>query len=573
MREFKRLISFLKPYRTIILSAWFCTVIVALTTLLIAPLAGNAFKAIGDRDINLLNLTALGIILLYLLKGIFTYGQDYLSYRVANRVIVDLRIRLYEHLQTLSLDFYGKWHTGELTSRMMNDITLLQSTILTSFTAIIPQTVLLVGLLGYIFWLNWRLSLLTLISLPLIVKVIQMFAGELRLISENVQQKTADITAHVQETASQIRVVKSFTMEKAESEKFRKENNKGFDIAMRAVQILSTQNPVIALLQACATVAIVWYGGLEIINSHLTLPQLISFATALGIMTDPGNTLSRAFSQIQQGMASVKRIFEIIDIAPTVADLPTARALSKAAGLVDFRNVSFAYDQEPVLKDIDLTVAAGESIALVGRTGSGKSTLVNLILRFYDPTTGQILIDGHNLRDVTLDSLRHQIAVVPQEITLFGGTILDNIKYGQPEATEEQVIDAAQQANAHIFISELPAGYKTPVGERGAKLSGGERQRIAIARAILRDPRILVLDEATSALDAETELLIREALEKLMKGRTSFIIAHRLYTVEKVDRVVVLDGGRIVEIGPHRQLMALGGLYQRLYDLQFKKTG
>ncbi|MFA4843584.1 MAG: ABC transporter ATP-binding protein [Candidatus Margulisiibacteriota bacterium] len=573
MREFKRLSQFLKPYRTVILAAWCCTVIVTLATLLIAPLAGNAFKAIGDKDINLLNLTALGIILLYLLKGIFTYGQEYLSYRVANRVIVDLRVKLYEHMQTLSLDFYGQWHTGELTSRMMNDIALLQTTILTSFTAIIPQTILLIGLLGYIFWLNWRLSLLTLISLPLIVKVIQMFAGELRSISERAQQKTADITAHVQETVSQIRVVKSFTMEKAESAKFRQENNKGFDIAMRAVQILSTQSPVVALLQATATVGIVWYGGLEIINGHLTLPQLISFATALGIMTDPGNTLSKAFSQIQQGMASVKRIFEIIDTKPTVADSAQARALPKSAGLVDFRTVSFAYDQEPVLKDINLTVAAGESLALVGRTGSGKSTLVNLLPRFYDPTAGQIQVDGHDLRDVTLDSLRRQIAVVPQEIALFGGTIMDNIKYGQPEATEEEVIAAARQANAHHFISELPNGYKTEVGERGAKLSGGERQRIAIARAILRDPRILILDEATSALDAETELLIREALDKLMKGRTTFIIAHRLYTVEKADRVVVLDGGRIVEIGPHRQLMALGGLYQRLYELQFQKTG
>lgn len=570
MKEFSRLIKFLKLYLPLIILAWVCTIIVTVTTLLIAPLAGYAFKAIGDKNIMLLNLTALGVIGLYILKGLFTYGQDYLSCLVSNKVIVDLRVKLYEHLQDLSLDFYGSWHTGELTSRMMNDITLLQTTILTSFTAIIPQTILLIGLLGYIFWLNWRLSLLTLIALPLIIQVIRMFAAQLRHISEQVQQKTADITSHVQETISQIRVVKSFTMEKEEIEKFRAENKKGFNISMQAVQILSTQSPVIALLQAIAAVSIVWYGGIEIVNGHLTLPQLISFATALGIMTDPGSTLSKAFAIIQQGMASIKRIFEIIDIKPTVADSKTARALPKVSGLVEFKNVSFAYEKEIVLKDINLSVPAGESIALVGRTGAGKSTLVNLIPRFYDPTEGKVLVDGHDLRDVTLESLRRQIAIVPQEIALFQGTIMDNIKYGKPDAAEAEIIAAARQANAHTFISELTDGYNTQVGERGAKLSGGERQRIAIARAILRDPRILILDEATSSLDAETEALIREALEKLMQGRTTFIVAHRLYTVEKVDRVVVLDDGKIVEIGPHRELMARGGLYKKLYEIQFQ---
>lgn len=573
MKEFSRLIKFLKLYLPLIILAWVCTIIVTVTTLLIAPLAGYAFKAIGDKNIMLLNLTALGVIGLYILKGLFTYGQDYLSCLVSNKVIVDLRVKLYEHLQDLSLDFYGSWHTGELTSRMMNDITLLQTTILTSFTAIIPQTILLMGLLGYIFWLNWRLSLLTLIALPLIIQVIRMFAAQLRHISEQVQQKTADITSHVQETISQIRVVKSFTMEKEEIEKFRAENKKGFNISMQAVQILSTQSPVIALLQAIAAVSIVWYGGIEIVNGHLTLPQLISFATALGIMTDPGSTLSKAFAIIQQGMASIKRIFEIIDIKPTVADSKTARALPKVSGLVEFKNVSFAYEKEIVLKDINLSVPAGESIALVGRTGAGKSTLVNLIPRFYDPTEGEVLVDGHDLRDVTLESLRRQIAIVPQEIALFQGTIMDNIKYGKPDAAEAEIITAARQANAHAFISDLADRYNTQVGERGAKLSGGERQRIAIARAILRNPRILILDEATSSLDAETEALIREALEKLMQGRTTFIVAHRLYTVEKANRVVVLDDGKIVEIGPHRDLIVRGGLYKKLYEIQFQKTG
>ncbi|MDD5593564.1 MAG: ABC transporter ATP-binding protein, partial [Candidatus Margulisbacteria bacterium] len=385
-----------------------------------------------------------------------------------------------------------------------------------------------------------------------------------------VQQKTADITSHVQETVSQIRVVKAFTMEPEETRKFKQENDKALGITMKAVQILSTQNPVIALLQASAAVGIVWFGGKEIIDGTLTLPQLISFATALGIMTDPGSTLSKSFTVFAQGMASVKRVFEILDIKPSIVNAKDAPVLPAIRGQVEFQALSFAYEQEAVLADINLSVEPGEAIALVGRTGAGKSTLVNLLPRFYDPTAGKVLIDGHDLKQVKIESLRRQIAVVPQEIALFHGTIKENIGYGKPDATEAEIIAAARNANAHQFISALPHGYETEVGERGAKLSGGERQRIAIARAVLRDPKILILDEATSSLDAETEVLIREALEKLMKGRTTFIIAHRLYTVEKVDRVVVLEKGRIAEVGPHQELLAKGGLYKHLYEIQLR---
>jgi subfamily B ATP-binding cassette protein MsbA len=573
VQEYKRLIKFLRPYLPQIAATWACTIIVTLTTLLIAPLAGFAFKAIGDKDLVLLNLTALSVIGLYFVKGIFTYGQDYMSAFIANRVIVDLRTKLYSHLQSLSLDFYGRWHTGELTSRMMNDITVMQTAILMSFATFLPQTLLLLGLLGYILWLNWRLSLLTLIALPLIVQVIRVFGLELRHVSEKMQQKTADLTAHVQETTSQIRVVKSFTMEQAEQQKFQAENEQWFHVTMKAVQSLSTQLPIVALLQAVAAVSIVWYGGLEIIRGTLTLPQLISFATALGIMTDPGSALCKTFAVMQQGIASLKRIFELIETKPTVADLPDAKPLREIIGRIEFQHVSFAYDKEGVLAGIDLEVKAGESLALVGRTGAGKSTLVNLIPRFYDPTAGRILIDGHDIREVTLESLRQKIAIVPQEIALFSGTVQDNIAYGKPAATCEQIQAAAKAANAHDFIAALPDGYLTEVGERGAKLSGGEKQRIAIARAVLRDPKILILDEATSSLDAETEVMIREALEKLMRGRTTFIIAHRLYTVEQVDRVIVLDDGRIAETGKHAELIARGGIYKKLYELQFQNKG
>jgi subfamily B ATP-binding cassette protein MsbA len=573
MRHYKRILKYLRPYLPQMIAASFCMALVATSTLLVAPLAGFAFKAIGDKNMHLLNLSALGIIGLYLLKGIFTYGQEYLSYYVSNRVIVDLRVKVYRHLQALSLDFYGKWHTGELISRILNDLWNLQTTLLASFTAIIPQSLLLAGLLAYIFWLNWRLSLLTLVALPLIVQVIRVFAAELRHISERVQQQIADITSHLHETISQIRVVKSFTMEGHEINKFVEENSKAFHVSMRASQILSTQNPVIALLQASAAVGIVWYGGWEIIRGHLTLPQLISFATALGIMTDPGNTLSKSFTLMQQGIVSIKRIFEILDIEPSIKDAKDARDLPPIIGKVDFSNISFAYESEAVLRNINLSVKPGEVIALVGKTGAGKSTLVNLLQRFYDPSSGKILIDGIDIKTVKIDSLRKQFAVVPQEIALFRGSIKDNILYGRDRAGDQEVVAAAKAANIHPFITQLPKGYETEVGERGAKLSGGERQRIAIARAILRNPRILILDEATASLDAETELLIRDALEKLMKGRTTFIIAHRLYTVEKADRIVVLEGGKIVEIGSHSQLVAGSGLYKRLYELQLQNSG
>jgi len=542
----------------------------AAATLAIAPLAGFAFQAIGEKNLSLLNLSAGGIIGIYFVKGIFTYGQDYLSFYVSNMIIIDIRVKLFELLENISLDFYGKWHSGELISRVMNDTVVLQNTFLISLASVLPQTILLIGLLVYIFWLNWKLSLLTLISLPLIIQVIRLFGEEIRHFSERSQQKTADITSQLQEMITQIRVVKSFTAEEPELNKFKDENKKSFYETMKTGQFLSTQNPIIAFLQAGAAVGIVWYGGMEIINGNLTLPQLISFATALGIMTDPGSTLSKSFGVFQQGLSSAKRIFEILDARSTVVEDKNAVPIPTIVGKIDFQNVSFAYEKEAVIQNINLSVNPGETIALVGRTGAGKSTLVNLLPRFYDPNSGKILIDGMDIKGLKIKSLREQIALVPQEIALFRGTIKENIAYGKPTANFDEIENAAKLANADKFINALPEKYETKVGERGANLSGGERQRIAIARAILKDPRILILDEATSALDAETEMLIRDALDKLIKGRTAFIIAHRLYTVEKADKVIVMDNGKIVESGTHKELLAKGGLYKYLHEIQLQ---
>ena len=570
MNLYLRLLSFTRKYVPQILTALICITFVAGTTLLIAPLAGHIFKVIEEKDFALLNWAALAMIGLFFAKGVFAYGQDYWAYYIVHRVIVDLRNRVYEHLQDLSLDFYAKWNTGELVSRVMADILTLQTTLMTFFTMLIPHSILLIGLLGYIFWLNWKLSILTFVALPLIIQVIRIFAQQIRRISEGVQQKAADITSHLQETISQIRVVKSFSMEKHEINKFRNHGEKSFHINMEAVKVLATQNPVVALLQTSAVVAIIWFGGSEIIRGNLTVPQLISFATALGIMTDPGNTLSRGYTLLQQGMASAQRIFEVLDIAPTIKDAANAISLPRIKGQIEYKDLSFAYDNNDVLKNINLSVKSGESIALIGRTGAGKSTIINLLLRFYDPTKGQVLVDGQDIKEVKMASLRQQIAVVPQEIALFSGSIRDNIAYSKPDASLDEIISAAKQANIDKFINGLPEKYDTQVGERGATLSGGERQRVAIARAILRDPRILILDEATSSLDAETETLIREALDRLMKGRTTFIIAHRLYTVEHVNRIVVIDAGQIAESGSHQELIDQNGLYKHLYEIQLK---
>jgi len=572
MKLYARMLKFLKPYTIYIVGSLICTIFVSGTTLLIAPLAGYVFQVIGDKNLAMLNMGALAMILLFVFKGAFQYGQEYLSYFVVHRIIVDLRNNLYEHLQDHSLDFFHKWDTGELVSRIMADIQTLQITLFTGFVTLIPHSILLVGLLGYIFWLDWKLSLVTFIAFPLIVQVIRVFAREIKEISEGVQQKAADITSHVSETLSQIKVVKSFSMEKQEVDKFKNETEKSFNINMKAVQILATQNPVVALLQTTAVVAVVWFGGAQIINGNLTLPQLISFATALGIMTDPGNTLSKGYSTLQQGMASIKRIFEVIDVQPSIKDKPNAEELTSIQGKVEFNNLSFAYENEEVLKNINLKVEPGEIIALVGRTGAGKSTLMTLLLRFYDPTTGDILVDGKNIKEVKLASLRKQMAVVPQEVSLFKGTVKENIAYGKPNAKDEEIIEAAKLANAHQFIEKMPNGYESEVGERGNNLSGGEKQRIAIARAILRDPKILILDEATSSLDPETENSIKQALDHLMQKRTSFVVAHRLYTVEKASRIVVVDNKQIAEVGTHQELLAKGGLYKHLYEIQFKNS-
>ncbi len=514
-----------------------------------------------------LNLLVVGIVGLYFLKGIFFYGQNYLMAFVANRTIADLRAKTYQHLQSLSLGFHESVRTGELISRLTNDLSILQNALAVGFVELVSNFLWLVGILFYVFYISPQLALIALIALPLAAVAINSFGGKIRRVGHLAQEKAADLTSILSETLGEaVRVVKAFTMEKAEQERFKKENERNFEALMRNVQLNSTLTPVVELIVTVSLVAVLWYGGREVLAGRLTTGELFSFLIYLAMAMGPVSGLSRAMSVWQQARAASERVEEIIK-TPIDVKQPANPVVLKIKGHVTFEDLSFSYQQgEEVLSRIQLEVEPGEVVALVGHSGSGKTTMVNLLPRFYDPTGGRVLVDGVDLREVDLYSLRRQIGLVPQEVVLFSTTIMENIAYGRPEATKEEIYQAAKLANAHEFIEELPSGYQTKAGERGAFLSGGQRQRIAIARAILRDPKILILDEATSALDNEAEALLQEALSRLMQGRTTFIIAHRLSTIMQADRIIVLEQGEIVEQGRHSQLLEQGGTYKKLYE-------
>jgi len=490
---------------------------------------------------------------------------------VGYRVITDLRNQVYQHLQRLSLSFYKRKRTGEIMSRVVTDVNVLQEVVVESIAKMILNLLIIAGVLGFIFYIHWRLSLCVLGVIPLLVLTVRKFGGHIRKFSTSVQVKIADISSLLQETIAGIEVVKSFATEKKEAKRFQQENIHNFRLAMRRTQVVALLSPLIEIITTIGLSAILWYGAWEVIRGVLTPGELISFLGYVSLAIKPLNQLGKTYSLYQRALASAERIFEILDTEPEIKELPGAVKLPPIEGYVCFKDVSFGYDSnELILEDINLEIKPGERVALVGPSGVGKTTLVSLIPRFYDSISGVVAIDGHDVKKVKLASLRQQISIVPQETILFNGTIGDNIAYGRPEASEEEIAEAARRANVDRFIESLSRGYDTEVGERGVKLSGGERQRIAIARAILRNPRILILDEATSAVDAETELLIQQALSRLMKDRSTLIIAHRLSTIQNANKVVVLNERRIKEIGSHEQLLAQRGFYARLYKTQFR---
>ncbi|MDF2563967.1 MAG: lipid exporter, fused ATPase and inner rane subunit MsbA [Massilibacillus sp.] len=561
----------MKPYISRLCVAIVCIIFAALANLYVPWVLKDVIDGVlAQKNMRMLNTIAIGIVVVFFLRGIFYYGQTYLMSYIAQRVIIDIREDLYRHLQKLSLAYYEKRKTGTIMSYITNDVSALQVALVSSMVEIVQESAILLGSLGTMFFLHWKLSLLTLITMPVIAQAMKVFGKKLKKTSFVMQERIADITSVLQETISSVRVVKTFVREDYEIERFKVQNQSNFRAQMKNTQVMATLTPVVEFLAAIGVTCIIWYGGVEVVNGRLSAGELVAFLVYAVNLANPVKRLSRLFGDVQKALAAAERVFEVLDTEPEIKEKASAIQLPTIDGKVSFKNVIFEYKpNELALNNISLEVKAGQMIAIVGPSGAGKSTIANLIPRFYDLKSGKIFIDDVDITDVTLDSLRQQIGIVPQETVLFNGSIYDNILYGDLNASKEQVIAATKAANAHEFIMAMPEGYDSQIGERGASLSGGQRQRIAIARAILKNPRILILDEATSALDTESEKIVQVALDKLMVGRTSFVIAHRLSTVLNADCIIVLEKGKIVEQGTHKELLQLNGLYSSLSKIQF----
>ena len=574
MTLYHRLLHLTRPYRIKLVFAMICMLFVSLLTaaqaFLVKPALDDVFLKKDERTLLLLPIA---IILLFLLKGFFDYGQAYWMNYVGLKVIADLREKLYNHLQRLSLSFFTKTPTGTLISRITYDVNLIQSSVSNAVTGLIKDAFTILGLTGVIFYRNWKLAIIAFIVFPLAIIPIKEFGKRLRKFSRKGLQRMGSLTTFLHETIIGNRIVKAFNMEEYEMRRFADENNRFFRIFLKRVKIRALSHPLMELLGGLGVALIIWVGGYAVIRGELTPGTFFSFMTALLMLYAPVRDLSKVNLEVQEGLAAAARVFELLDTSVEVKDEAGAVPLPPVSKGIEYCQVHFKYDEEPVLKGVSLSVRVGEVIAIVGMSGAGKTSLVNLLPRFYDVQEGWIYIDGHDIRKVTLKSLRDQIGLVTQQTILFNDTVRNNIAYGSLTRSDQDIIEAAKAAHAHEFIQRLPRGYETVIGEQGVKLSGGERQRISIARALLKNAPILVLDEATSSLDSESETEVQKALEELMKGRTVFVIAHRLSTIRNAHRIIVLSDGKIVEEGTHGELMALSGEYRRLHDLQFKDDG
>lgn len=572
MTLYLRILSYIKPYMHRLLFAMVCTIMAAAGNLYIPWIIKDMIdEVLADKNGTMLNWIAASIIAIFIVRGLFWYGQNYLMSYVGQSVIIDIRAVVFKKLQRLSVSFYDKNKTGTIMSYVTNDVNALQSAMVENTIEMITEGFILIGSVVAMIYLDWRLTLFTVCTFPVVLWFMEFFGKKIRKTGGRIQECTADITSVLQESVASARVIKSFVREDYEVDRFDVENKANFRANMKNAQLMATLTPVVELVAAIGVTMIIWYGGNNVINGTITAGSLVAFLTYAVNISNPIKRLTRVIGNIQKALAAAQRVFMIIDMPEEIAESRDAKQLPEVSGKVEFQNVSFAYnDKGNVITDLSFSVKPGEVIAIVGPSGAGKSTIANLLPRFYDVNKGDIKIDGHSVREVTLDSLREQVGIVPQETMLFNGSVYNNILYGRLDATKEEIEAAAKAANAHDFIMQLTDGYETKLGDRGVNLSGGQRQRIAIARAILKNPRILILDEATSALDTESERMVQEALDRLMVGRTSFVIAHRLSTVKNADKILVLEKGNLVESGTHDELLALDGLYAHLYKIQYR---
>ena len=572
MTLYLRILSYIKPYMHRLIFAMFCTIMAAAGNLYIPWIIKDMIdEVLADKNGTMLNWIAASIIAIFVVRGLFWYGQNYLMSYVGQSVIIDIRAAVFKKLQRLSVSFYDKNKTGTIMSYVTNDVNALQSAMVENTIEMITEGFILIGSVVAMIYLDWRLTLFTVCTFPVVLWFMEFFGKKIRKTGGRIQECTADITSVLQESVASARVIKSFVREDYEVDRFDVENRANFRANMKNAQLMATLTPVVELVAAIGVTMIIWYGGNNVINGTITAGSLVAFLTYAVNISNPIKRLTRVIGNIQKALAAAQRVFMIIDMPEEIAESRDAKQLPEVSGKVEFQNVSFAYDDKGnVITDLSFSVKPGEVIAIVGPSGAGKSTIANLLPRFYDVNKGDIKIDGHSVREVTLDSMREQVGIVPQETMLFNGSVYNNILYGRLDATKEEIEAAAKAANAHDFIMQLTDGYETKLGDRGVNLSGGQRQRIAIARAILKNPRILILDEATSALDTESERVVQEALDRLMVGRTSFVIAHRLSTVKNADKILVLEKGNLVESGTHDELLALDGLYAHLYKIQYR---
>ncbi len=571
METFKRIMNYCRPY-------WRRILIAAITSGFVGSLDGAFAYLVGPvmqsafKDMRVFAFLPLGIVALFSFRGVCRFVNDYFIRTAGQLAIQDVRNEIYRKNMLLDLRFFNRHQTGGLMSRVLNDVNMMQDGVANIVTGLFRDGLSAITLLGVLFYRNWQLAIISLVVIPATVYPAQKIGRRIKKLSQEIQGRIEGIAIILQETFSGIKVIKAFGLEAREIDRFFTKNKDFYHFARKSIKYEALSTPLMELITSLGIAAVVWIGGYSVMHGKMTSADFLSFVAAMVIAYNPIRKLINSYNAVQRSVGASERVFEIIDAQPDIFDLPDAMAIGKVEGIVEFRNVSFKYIDDYVLKNVTIDARKGECVALVGPSGGGKTTLVSLIPRFYDVVDGAVLIDGIDVRKIKLTNLMRQIALVDQETILFHDSIANNIRYGKPDATDAEVEAAARGAFAHDFIMQMPDGYATNIGDRGVRLSGGQRQRVCIARAILKDAPILILDEATSALDTESEKMVQNALNNLMANRTTFVIAHRLSTVLHADKIVVIEHGEVVQAGTHDQLLESGGLYKKLYDMQFQDS-